>query len=206
MTVTLEQIRVAIRDRMQTVANVGVIHGYERYAKVEADFAALYTVSTGNVKSDLRGWFIRRVTTRDYEYLRTHTRTEIDWQVRGFMALVDKNASEIAMDDLIEKMRAAFARDLTLGGLVEDQRAEGQPRGLQLAESGPFMFAGYLCHGVRLDLMTTHFAALDAPADALGNFETFHANWDVPTHGNVEPPLPADATADATDHVKMETA
>lgn len=41
---------------------------------------------------------------------------------------------------------------------------------------------------------------------SLDDFETFHANWDVPAHGNVEPPLPADAAADATDHVTLEIA
>lgn len=46
----------------------------------------------------------------------------------------------------------------------------------------------------------------------LGDFQTFHANWDIPTFGNVdgndEAPgvqIPADDTADATDHVHMET-
>lgn len=36
---------------------------------------------------------------------------------------------------------------------------------------------------------------------SLGEFETFHANWDVPPLGNVSTDLPADETADATDHV-----
>lgn len=39
----------------------------------------------------------------------------------------------------------------------------------------------------------------------IADFKIFHANWDVPPHGNVEPPLPADETADATDHVELET-
>lgn len=39
----------------------------------------------------------------------------------------------------------------------------------------------------------------------LDDFATFHANWDVPVHGNFEPPLPADDKADATDHVTLET-
>ncbi|TCS62584.1 phage protein Gp37 [Varunaivibrio sulfuroxidans] len=35
-------------------------------------------------------------------------------------------------------------------------------------------------------------------AGALGAFSTFHADWDIPPHGNVAPPLPA-ATPDAAD-------
>lgn len=41
--------------------------------------------------------------------------------------------------------------------------------------------------------------------ETLADFETFHANWDIPVHGNVSENLPADATADATDHVTLET-
>ena len=37
----------------------------------------------------------------------------------------------------------------------------------------------------------------------VGIFETFHANWDVPEFGNVSTTLPADQTADATDHVTL---
>lgn len=43
-----------------------------------------------------------------------------------------------------------------------------------------------------------------APA-GLADFQTFHADWDVPPHGNVMPPLPT-ANPDAQDTVTMETA
>lgn len=51
----------------------------------------------------------------------------------------------------------------------------------------------------------------DVGADELPPFELFHANWDIPPHGNVdgdpdEPgiQIPADETADATDDVHLE--
>lgn len=37
----------------------------------------------------------------------------------------------------------------------------------------------------------------------MGEFKIFHPNWDIPIHGNVEKTLPADETADATDHVEI---
>lgn len=43
-----------------------------------------------------------------------------------------------------------------------------------------------------------------AASDDLADFVTFHANWDIPAIGNVQPPLPADDAADATDHVTLE--
>lgn len=48
---------------------------------------------------------------------------------------------------------------------------------------------------------------IDAMPDTstIDDFETFHGNWDIPPHGNVTPPLPADETADATDTVTLPT-
>lgn len=52
--------------------------------------------------------------------------------------------------------------------------------------------------------------ALDPDADPLGDFDVFHANWDVAPFGNVDGDadtpgvqLPADLTADATDHLEL---
>lgn len=44
----------------------------------------------------------------------------------------------------------------------------------------------------------------EAAGNNIGDFETFHANWDIPVHGNVAEPLPSDEKADATDHIKLE--
>ena len=43
----------------------------------------------------------------------------------------------------------------------------------------------------------------DLDGDAPVPFTDFHVNWDVQPFGNVTPPLPADETADATDHVEL---
>ena len=51
---------------------------------------------------------------------------------------------------------------------------------------------------------------IDAAADAPVPFTDFHVNWDIPPFGNVDGDpdtagvqIPADATADATDHVEL---
>lgn len=53
----------------------------------------------------------------------------------------------------------------------------------------------------------TSFLISTLPSDAdiasLDVFAKFHANWDVPVHGNVDTDLPADSTADATDHIEV---
>lgn len=202
MTATLEQIRAAIGQRLTAIAEIGVVHPYERYAKTEKDFAGLYLWQSGGVTS-LRGWFIRRVATRSFYKSQVWNRIETDWQIRGYLALQDAEASEIRMDSLVEQIRHALAADLTFGGLVEAAPpAEGQVFGPQLTESGPYMLGGVLCHGVALSLTTTHYETAEV---AVGDdFKTFHANWDIPLHGNVGPDLPDDAHADATDHITLE--
>lgn len=78
---------------------------------------------------------------------------------------------------------------------------------LQLAEisnlfSAAFAEIGCTVYGITFSLPLSLPDQVDT--SDLAPFETFHANWDVPVHGNVEPPLPADAAADATDHVIVQ--
>lgn len=200
----LETIRAAIGATMKRVPAIGIVQPYERYAKAESDFRAFYQVGEEKARQ-IRGWLIRRGATRQTAFLSTQVRVEHDWKIRGFLGVQDDKASEIVMDDLVEKLVREFRLDLTLGGTVEARFDTDQPVGLQLAESGPVMFAGVLCHGVSLDLTTRHYESAIPAEEAPGLFKIFHANWDIPEFGNVQPPLPADATADATDHVEMET-
>jgi hypothetical protein len=200
-----EAIRAAIAARMLTVPGLGVLHLYERYTAKEAGLAALFMwqpPAPPGAAKQLRGWFIRRLTLRETELTHTSTLVAVGWQLRGFMAIQDAIASEIVMDGVADGIRAAIKADETLGGLLDGRPDPPGVVGAQLAESGPFMFGGVLCHGIRLDLTTTHIER-DAPGpdDAVGDFRIFHANWDIPPHGNVLAPLPADDTADATDHV-----
>ncbi|WP_431282720.1 hypothetical protein ACQW02_25485 [Humitalea sp. 24SJ18S-53] len=202
-TATLETVRAAIGAIMQAVPGIGIVHPYERYAATEPRFASLYMWQPPEYdrKPELRGWFIRRVGHRETAYRSTANELSIDWQLRGYMAIQDALQSEITMDNLVEQLRFAILADVTLGGLLDVPLPQDAPLGAQLVESGPYMFAGVLCHGVRLDWTTSYQRDLRDDLSAAGDFRIFHANWDIPPHGNVQPPLPADATADATDHV-----
>jgi hypothetical protein len=199
---TLESVRAAIGAIIKAVPEIGVVHPYERYSVQQQKHAQHFMWQPpGRREAEMRGWFIRRIATREIDDTSTRSQIQIDWQIRGFMAIQDALASEITFDNLIEQIRDAFRADLTLGGLLDVALPAGAPLGPQLVESVPYMMAGVLCHGARLD-WTTRFNRSQAEADpSSGEFRIFHANWDVPPIGNVQPPTPADATADATDHV-----
>lgn len=57
-------------------------------------------------------------------------------------------------------------------------------------------------YSVDIEMIGSMTAITDDTEDL---FAIFHANWDVPVFGNVSTDLPADDTADATDHVELET-
>lgn len=56
-----------------------------------------------------------------------------------------------------------------------------------------------------LEFSTGFVTPADVDTSSLDDFETFHANWDVPAHGNVGPGLPDDLHADATTTVTLES-
>lgn len=62
-----------------------------------------------------------------------------------------------------------------------------------------------------IELRTSFLLSAIPDGSDLDDFETFHANWDIPVFGNVDAApgttgiqIPADATADATDNLTME--
>lgn len=151
---SLSNVRAAIVSTLSAVPNIGVVHSYERYSHDLATLKKLYFSSAHN---QLRGWFVRRVGTRENGILPPRYLEVATWQIRGVMSLEDAAGTEKVMDELIEAVRDAFRVDRTLGGTVT-KLGTLQPnseRGPQLDDFGPVMFGGALCHGVRLSLVTT---------------------------------------------------
>jgi hypothetical protein len=151
---SLLPIRTAIRDLVAAVANTGVVHLYERYAR---DMATLKTLYQSAPAAPLCGWYVRREITRETGIAIPRYIEVVQWRLQGFMALDDSGASELTFDDSIEGIRDAFRADLHLGGLVQKVGLLGATaeRGVQLDDAGPVMFAGVLCHAARIRLTTT---------------------------------------------------
>lgn len=149
-------IRAALAALIAAVPDVGQVHAYERYLREEGKFRELYVYTPSNGIEQLRGWWLRRTATQERTLgvgrnMEVHT-----WQIRGYMALNDAEASEHEFDALIEAMRDAVRADPTLGGVCEQSPlTDGDDTdGLQVADSGPVLFCGVLCHSALLELRT----------------------------------------------------
>lgn len=152
---TVAQIRDAIVAVHAAVASVGPVHKYERYSNVEDKFRQLFVVEPGGGQpKQIRGWWWRRVATREAKVSTGTTVNVHTWQCRGYMALADDQASELVFDGLVEAIRAAFRANPTLGGVCDQNPLEGDEDGVQVLEMAPVLFCGVLCHSATLQLKT----------------------------------------------------
>lgn len=160
---SLLAIRTAIVATLNSVPDIGIVQPYERYAADLAGLKALYWSAAHN---QLRGWFVRRMATRESANIQARTVEQVRWRIVGVMGLADATATELTFDDLIEGVRNAFAADETLGGTVDqctDPSSEDGDSCIQLDDAGPVMFAGVLAHGARLRLTTTRYLERTLP-------------------------------------------
>ena len=155
MSSVLQAHRAAIVAALASVPNIGVVHDRERYAKDNAKFAQHYLFTPAGGQQQLRGWWLRRAETeeRSDTYGSGTTTNVHTWQVRGYLAFNDADATELVFDELIESFRAVVRDDPTLGGVC-DQPPEEETDGVQVLDAGPVMFAGALCHSALLQLKT----------------------------------------------------
>ena len=157
---TLATTRAALQALLSAVPAAGVVHPVERYASTEQGFKQAYLYTHTDPAADafaaephIRGWYLRRTetaeTTVNGRILNEHT-----WLVRGYLAFKDAIASEIIFDELVERMRDAVRVDGSLGlpGLMGSSPFE--ERGVQVANAGPVVFAGVLCHSATLQCKT----------------------------------------------------
>lgn len=150
---TLDQIRAALKTKITGIAGSGVVHDYERFAQEQSKFKTLYLDTAA---SRIHGWHIRRAATREKHLAVGRYLVEHTWHVRGFMSLDDADATEKTFDIEVEAFRDAIREDDTLGTLIASMITEEQA-GAQVLDSGPVMFAGVLCHAVRMALITRHY-------------------------------------------------
>lgn len=155
----LAQIRAAILDVLNSVPEIGRVHDRQRHAVSDTDLQALHAWPEGDPAARVRGWYLRRVATRDASPTLGRRIVTHSWRITGLVEIDDAGASEIVLDGLVEAIRAGLAADETLGGEILGAVAEpdGETASGALVEAGePATFAGIPCHRVDLTLHTRH--------------------------------------------------
>ncbi len=151
----LAPVRAAIKAKLASVAGMGQVHDYERYAREAAAFLALYK-SAAQGGDRLYGWFVseRRISERFVAQGRYHAL--VDWSLTAYMGLNDADATEKLLAAQVDLARDAFRADDELGGAVSTCIIEnrGNAAGLQLDELAPVTLAGALAHRARCSLAT----------------------------------------------------
>lgn len=152
---TLATIRDAIVATAAAVPGMGRVHAFERYVRGDVKFQELYLFDLPDGSQQLRGWWLRRKETQEVATTISGGAEINTWQLRGYMALQDDAASELAFDELIEVFRDAVRADPTFGGVCEPAPArEGEEKLVRVLDVGPVMFCGVLCHSAVLEVKT----------------------------------------------------
>ncbi len=175
-------IRNAIAARISSVDTLAVVHTYERFSTDQPELKELYTPENSD---RISGWHIRQIKRAELQESNLTFRVLTTWQIMGYRSLLDSEATEIALDEILDVLYVAFRRDRFLGGLADTVTDFGA--GPQLMQSGSVMFSDVLCHQVQLELVSLHFEEAEdrEPVDGSEtagtcNGETwFQAAWDL---------------------------
>lgn len=187
-------IRESIAAVMETVPGIGLVHRYERYAEKRQEFRPLFQPPGQDA---VRGWHIRRVRREEAVHSSLLNVVTTTWAITGVASFLDAEESEIAFDELVDSLADAFRAPRFLGGLADT--VTDNSAGLQLRDSGPVMFAGILCHRVRLELTTIHFETPEADAVTCDAETMLRLAWDLAG-------MPTDNQAvEAEDTINLET-
>jgi hypothetical protein len=154
-------VRNAIVARLQSVANIGRVHAFQRYDANLQALASQYRATVGT-REQIRGWFVTCSASRQLSPHNGRLVIQDTWQIRGYLGLDDGAQTELVMDALVRTIRGAFNADQTLAGTVAGfvETGEDAQVGLQVEELAPVMFAGVLCHLARLSLQTVRYEPL----------------------------------------------
>lgn len=145
-------IRAHLKSIVTAVANVGVVHDYDRWSNEWPDFLAHFKTAIGGV-DQIRGWSIgyNGFEAEDIEIdpnrLRSH-----GFSIHGYLGLEDSLATEKTAAALAETVCNAFDDSTTLHNGATYYNTS--PARLLFE---PRMFGGVLCHYIEIRLTVTEF-------------------------------------------------
>ena len=141
--------RSAIYDTMKSVADVGLVHDYDRWAADWNKFIDLFKINIGGV-DQIRGWEILQKAPVNEDRTSIKRRT---YSIKGYMSINDSLATEKTFSALIDAIAAKFRESQSLGGALNGHNF------IQVETLEPRMFGSILCHFAELTLTVYEFIA-----------------------------------------------
>jgi len=151
---SVANIRTQIKIILESVAGIGVVHDYERWA---VDWAKALQLFKPSNQDKINGWMITRTKTQEWVDTFNRNFSLHHFLIRGVYSLDDAGASEKIFQDLIEAVRDKFRTNYNLNGSCESIYPDTGPpyegrAGVQVDLIEVRTFGGVLCHYCELSL------------------------------------------------------
>ena len=150
---SLSAVRAKIKEKLESIPNIGVVHDYQRWTRDRATFKALFVKS-----GKLNAWWIEWNDTPEAdegEFANTINRVH-HFIIRGVYALKDSAASDKEFDLLVEAVLNELSSNRTLNGTAQ----VAQPA--ILGANSEEMFSEVLSHTCSIDVLYSELVDIDS--------------------------------------------
>jgi len=144
--------RAYLKTVLESVANIGVVHDYERWATLRSDFISKFKATIGG-EDVVRGWtisctgFANESIEHDEHEKHSIVIRAYTFKIRGYFTVDDASASEKTAWALITAVAKALDLDDTIHG--EDE-SYGSPPGVTVDTVEHHLFNNELVHYVEM--------------------------------------------------------
>lgn len=150
---SLSAIRTEIKNILETVTDIGLVHDYERWS---VDWNTILSLFKPTGKDYIRGWMITRAATTEAvltQGIGGSNVREHRFVIKGVMGLKDAQATEKTFHDLVEAVCTALRQNPALNNSAE----ESDPP--QVLTVDIRMFGQVLCHYAEIELKATELVS-----------------------------------------------
>lgn len=142
-----------IKDKLETIPDIGQVHDYYRWTNNVQDFISLFSYTPAGGSKQIRGWEISRYYFRDKKqgaFLRHHK-----FRLIGYMGLKDSEETDktfqVLADLVVEKFRDPASQPPS-GAWYYLEEADDTDSPILEAKIEPRMFGNVLCHCAEIEL------------------------------------------------------
>lgn len=143
-----------IKAKMESIANIGIIHDYYRWSNNPAKFAALFSFTTSG-KKHIRGWEITRVQVPERKGAVKVTLRHHKFMISGYMGVNDEDATDKIFQPLVDDVCEKFRDDPGGGAWYYMNGDEPGNSPCQVQAIDVRIFGNVLCHHADILLSVT---------------------------------------------------